>query len=73
MEFFIMTDVSFHVPSLPFPSLERQQQAQAGGLSCQQGDGQCAAPKGTIQNNETFIPRGLSAADLATLFPKVQL
>lgn len=70
-----MTDVSFNVPPLPFPSLVSQQQAQSGEgqRQLQQGDGVYTPPRHSIQSNETFIPRGTPAADLASLFPRAQL
>ena len=66
-----MTEISLHGP-LPFSQAARQQQADAGGRErqVQQGDGNGCPLRCAIHGNETYIPRGTPAADLANLFPQ---
>ena len=58
----MMTEVSLNAPRLPFP-VQAQQQGQQVDVN------RATFPRHASHGNETFIPRGTPARDLANLFP----
>lgn len=60
----MMTEVSFNVPPLPFAQAAQPQATRDTPNTAFYA----APPRCTVQENETFVPKGTRAADLAVLF-----